>query len=242
MIKKNDPSNRTIGSDGLLFLKDGAITELVGDGTKSLDELVKGTGGTGGAGDKAGDGFYKITAVDTTASAFTGLGIGDYLYNDGKLVLKTGDKAVPILLTQTDEPDTSIKGFEISFTRDKTELTTMSDKMKTYRMGKTDASGSMTGITTIGHDIIKNKFLDILDVAQDRTFTLSKQSNTPVYFIGYINANKDVASGVLSAVVGRVDIESGNLGATAGSAQEFTANFATFSGDKLQLINIQPSV
>lgn len=234
-MAKNDPSNRLIGNDGAVYLIDAKVAEVTGDDTKTLDELVD----SGTKGDKTAEGFYKVVALASTTSALTGLAVGDYFYNDGSLVLKTGDKVLPIAMINKIGEDTSIKGFEISLTRDKTELTTMSDTLKTYRMGKADASGTMTGITTVNEDVLKNKFLDVITVSNAGAFTKSKQNNTPIYFVGFLNADKDVANGTLVAVVGRIDIESGNLGATVGNAQEFSAGFAPFSGDKLQVINIE---
>lgn len=230
----NDASNRLIGNDGAVYLIDTQIEEVTGDDTKTLDELA----GQGTASDKSGEGFYKVTALADSDSAIVGLEIGDYFYNDGSLVLKAGDKVLPIALINKTTEDTSIKGFEISLTKDKIELTTMADTMKTYRMGKADASGTMTGITTVKEDVLKNKFMDVIDVSNTGSFTKKSQNNVPIYFVGFLNADKNIAEGTLVAVVGRVDIESGNLGATVGNAQEFSAGFAPFSGDKLQIINI----
>jgi hypothetical protein len=225
--------DRLIGNDGALYLVEQAA-EYVGDATKTLDVLAGGTAASG-----AGKGFYQVTAIASAASAFdwTEPEVKDYFYNDGTLVLATGDKAIPVCLLNSVSEDTSIKGFEISLTKDKIDVTTMADKVKTYRMGKVDASGTMNGITTIASNTIKKRFLDILQVSSTGAFTMVRKTNTPLFFVGFLN-DEEVAGDTLMAVVGKIEIESGNLGATDGSAQEFSSGFAASSADRLQLITV----
>lgn len=224
---------RLIGNDGAIYI--GSIgVAFVGDGTKTLDELAEGTVASG-----AGKGFYQVDAISSASSFFdwSGVEVGDYFYDDGKGELASGDKAVPVALLNSQQEDTSIKGFEISLSKDKIDVTTLTDKQKTYRMGKADASGTMTGVTTVGNDTMKRRFMDVLDVSSTGTFTMKRMDNTPLYFVGFLNA-EEVAGDTLVAIVGRIDIESGNLGATDGSAQEYSSGFAPYAGDRLQAINI----
>ena len=224
---------RLIGNDGAVYL--GTVgAEKIGDATKTLDELV---GGTAASGD--GKGFYQVTAIASASSFFdwTKPEVGDYFYNNGTGVLATGDKAIPVALLNSQTEETSIKSFEISLSKDKIDVTTLIDKQKTYRMGKTDASGTMTGVTTIGNDTMKKRFMDVLSVSSTGAFTMSRIDNTPLYFVGFLNA-EEVAGDTLVAIVGRIDIESGNLGATDGSAQEYSSGFAPYAGDRMQVINI----
>lgn len=104
-------------------------------------------------------------------------------------------------------------------------------------MGKVDASGTMSGITLIGNDLIKNRFLDIMTVSATGTFTMSRKTDDELYFVGYLN-DEEISGDTLVAVVGKIEIESGSMGATDGSAQEFSSGFAPSSGDRLQVINI----
>ena len=225
--------DRLIGNDGALYLQELA-TEKLGDTTKTLDELV---GGTVASGD--GKGFYQVTVIAESASVFnwTDPEVKDYFYNDGTLVLGTGDKVIPVCLLNAVSEDTSIKSFEISLTKDKIDVTTMADGVKTYRMGKVDASGTMAGITTVAGDTVKKRFLDILSVSDTGAFTMTRKSNLPLFFVGFLN-DEEIAGDTLMAVVGRIEIESGSLGAADGSAQEFSSGFAPSSADKLQIIKI----
>ena len=225
--------DRLIGNDGALYIAE-QVTEYSGDATKTLDVLAGGASASG-----KGKGFYQVTAIASETSVFnwTGPEVKDYFYNDGSLVLATGDKARPICLLNSASEDTSIKSFEISLTKDKIDVTTLSDKVKTYRMGKVDASGTMTGITTISNTTVQERFLDILSVSTAGAFSMKRKTNSPLFFVGFLN-DEEVAGDTLMAVVGKIEIESGSLGATDGSAQEFSSGFAASSADKLQIITI----
>jgi hypothetical protein len=225
--------DRLVGNDGALYLIEEA-TAFVGDAIKTLDELA---GGTAASGD--GKGFYQVTAIADASSVFNwdNPEVKDYFYNDGTLVLATGDKVAPVCLLNKTAEDTSVKSFDITLTKDKIDVTTLSDKVKTYRMGKVDASGTMTGITTVTNHLIKKRFLDILEVSSTGAFTMIRKSNQPLFFLGYLN-DEEIANDTLLAVVGKIEIESGSLGATDGSAQEFSSGFAPSSADKLQVITI----
>ncbi len=221
---------RLIGNDGAIYLK-SIVVELVGDGIETLAGLLT-------SGD--GKGFYQVTGIDETASVFDWVGaeVKDYFYNDGTLVPAAGDICIPVALLNDDAQDSSIKSFDISLTKDKIDVTTLSDKkQKTYRMGKADASGTMNGITSIGNDIVKSRFMDVLDVAADGTFTMNRKTDDELYFVGLLN-KEETSGDTLVAVVGKIEIESGSLGASEGSAQEFSSGFGISSGDRLQTINI----
>lgn len=226
--------DRLIGNDGAIYLLEEA-TVLVGDGEDTLDVLVGGT-----AGDGAGKGFYQVEALADSGSVFnwSGAEVGDYFYNDGTMKMVVGDKALPVCLLNNQEEDTSIKSFEIALTKDKIDVTTLSDKIKTYRMGKTDASGTLEGITSITNDKIRSRFLDTLKVSSTGAYTMTRKSNKPLLFVGFLNA-EEIAGDTLVAVVGRIEAENVSLGATDGSAQEFSTGFSASSNDRLQLVNIE---
>ena len=70
-----DAKNLLIGTDGAIYIVDGD-TELIGDGTETLDELVGGTSGDGG-----GAGFYEVTSKASSGSELDELSVGQYFYN-----------------------------------------------------------------------------------------------------------------------------------------------------------------
>ena len=224
---------RLIGNDGAIYLT-AIAAAYVGDATKTFDVLA------GGAiGSKEGQGFYQVTAIKAAGSYidWTSPEVGDYFYNDGTGVMEVGDTAIPIALITSQDEDTSVKSFEISLSKDKIDVTTLSDDQKTYRMGKADASGTMNAITVVSNNTIQNRFMDIMDVSSAGAFTMTRLTDDALYFVGFLN-DEQTSGDTLVAVVGKIEIESGSLGASDGSAQEFSSSFAPASGDRLQLINI----
>lgn len=130
---------RLVGNDGKII---GAVkgAEVTGDGIASVPE-----------------GRHIITAIDASTgypsnSGATGaadIEVG-YIFEvrsgDTPIVPETGDKYVP--LTETDLCD--INAWSLEFASDEIEVTTFCDDTKVYEVGKTDATGSVSGIVTIG--------------------------------------------------------------------------------------------
>ena len=226
---------KLIGNDGALYLVKDTSAELVGDVTQTLDELVDGDKASGD-----GAGFYRITALATaltTVFDFEGAKVGFYFYNDGTLVPAVGDKVKEMVLEVSAVPDASIKSFEIALTKDKIEMTTLPDDIKTYRMGRTDASGTLSGITRADNLDYLNAFLPLLSVAADGEITYSESTDGELILLGFLN-EKDVTGGKRIAVIGKIAIENGNIKIVDNTAQEFSSNFSPVSGDRLQLIEI----
>ena len=225
--------SRLIGNDGAIYLS-AVAASYVGDSSDTLDELAG-----GGAASGVGKGIYQVTAIAAAASFFSWASpeVGDYFYEDGAGVLTTDDTAIPVVLLNSASEDASVKSFEISLSKDKIDVTTLSDDQKTYRMGKADASGTMNAITVVSNNTIQNRFMDIMDVSSAGAFTMTRLTDDALYFIGFLN-DEETSADTMVAIVGKIEIESGSLGAADGSAQEFSSSFAPASGDRLQLINI----
>lgn len=224
--------DKLVGNDG--FLSTGEIgADLVGDGVKTLDVLVGGGVGSGAR-------FYQIQALGG-ASAISALNanfkVGDYFYNSGGLIPAVGDIVKKLPGFQDDEKNTSIKSFEISLTKDKIDTTTLTDSLKTYRMGRGDAAGTTTGVTRVGDNSFSSRFLTKISQQPDGTgTTIDRSTNAPIYFVGVLQGN--LTSGETGvAIVGKVELESYNYNATDGSAQEFTTGFApSASGGSTEIL------
>jgi hypothetical protein len=220
--------SRLIGNDGYICLGELG-TALDGDGTKTFEDL-------GGDTDYA---FYQVTDIANSGSFFdwTGAEVGDYFWAKGSNIMADGDSARELPTSSLE----SIKSFEISLSKEKIDVTTLVDSLKTYRMGKADASGSMTGVTTIGEETISDRFLDrlaVTDKSTGPTYTITRKSGDAAYIVGFLQGEETSGETVV-AIVGKVEFESFNYGASDGSAQEFTTSFAPTSGDKLQKITIE---
>lgn len=216
---------RLIGDDGYVCIGELA-TALVGDAIDDLDDLV-------GGGVGSGKGFYQVTAIASSLSVFdwTGAKVGDYFWNDGTLVMATGDTARRLPATA----DASIKSWQISPTRAKVDLSTFVDSVNTYRMGKADVSGSITGIITVDQNLLSDRFVERMEVASDGSFTVHRVTDDPFYVVLFLQGEE--ASGEkLIALVGQVEAENFNFNVQDGSAQEFTCNIAPTAGDKLMKV------
>lgn len=224
-----------IGTDGALFMAtDG--TEYIGDGIKTLDELAGGTSGDG-----SGAGWYQVSALPLTGSIFNWneAQVDDYFYDNGSLLMVSGDKAIAYVLDVTASEDTSIKSFAVNFTKDKIDVTTLVNrKQKVYRPGRADASGTLEGITSVSNDTIRNKFMDVLTVSTTNTKTMIRKNDDPVFMLGFLNL-EGITGDYKIAVVGKINLEGVNLGSTGEGSQDFSTAFSPASGDRLQLIKVE---
>ena len=220
--------SRLIGEDGHVHL--GTIgTTKVGDSSDDFDDL-------NGGGVTSGGGFWQVVAIKTTSSYFTWTSpvVGDYFWNVGTGVMETGDTAVQLPTSNL----TPAKGFSIDLTKAKVDTTVLTDVQKTYRMGKSDASGSITLIETVGSETISDKFMDRQEITSAGVFTsMNRLTNTPLHFVGWLQ-DAYTSGETYIAVVGKIIIESKGIGIGLGSAQEYTSNFAIYAGDQLMKINV----
>lgn len=216
---------RLIGSDGKLVVVTYA-TEVTGDGMSDLDELAGGT-----SGDESGAGWYRITAVGDPTAFEVSHSVGDLFWDSGATrVLDTGDKAEQL---QEDEK-ADIQTFNVEMSRAEIDVTTLSDGVKRYRAGKTDMTGSMEGLTTVGvttsGGYIVNNFVRVLQQASDGSITISEVDDSPIYIKGVVQ--KDASAGETESFIwAKVNILSSSLGASGEDAQSFSSSFRIAPGD-----------
>ena len=231
---------KLIGSDGKLVTVDFG-TEVIGDGTQTLDELSGGDPDSG-----AGEGWWEITQISNDATAFdSNLVVGDLFWDDGSLVPDDGtteegepDKAR--LLDETEKADVSQFGIEIN--KAEIDVTTLSDDVKRYRAGKTDMTGSLEGITMLGETDdaggVINTFIRILEQASAGTVTVKEIDDSPLYIKGVIQ--KNVSAGEKEAFIwAKVNLTSTSLGAGGEEAQNFSSNFRIAPGNPEPTLNVR---
>lgn len=216
--------DRLIGSDGKLVTVD-LEAEVVGDAIDTLDELA---GGLAASGDGAG--WWSITALAASSAFPSGLSVGELFWDDGTLVPAVGDKCS--LLTETEKAD--IQSFSIEINKAEIDVTVLADAVKRYRAGKTDMTGSMEGLTTLGETdaagYIINNFIKVISQASAGTVVVSEADGSAIYIKGVIQ--KSTASGEKEAFIwAKVNILSSSLGASGEDAQSFTSNFRIAPGD-----------
>lgn len=210
-----------VGDDGAFFTgKKGTTYE--GDGTKTLNVLVGGTGATSG-----GAGMYLIAAKATSGSIFPAQSkVGELYPALGTEVMASGDKLQKLELTHVAD----CTGWSIQITQSEIDVTRLVDSFKKYRLGKKDASGTVNSIMTLGvsdaeggmvEKTIKT-FRRSID-GDTATVTVTNIGNDPVYFLGYVNKT-DVPGETEAFIFGQVYIYNITLGGSTGNAQSYDSS------------------
>lgn len=232
---------KLVGSDGkIVTVALGTELDQAQAGTDTLDELA---GGDAASGD--GEGWYEITQISDGTTAFAdNLAVGDLFWDDGTMVLDdgteegAGDQVKP--LTETEMGD--VQSFSLEISKAEIDVTVLSDTVKRYRAGKTDMSGSIEGITTLGTTdaagYVLNNFIRTIRQASAGTVTVSEIDESPLYIKGVIQ--KNTVSGESEAFLwAKINILSTRLGAGGEDAQSFTSNFRVAPGDPAPTLYIR---
>jgi len=212
-----------IGDDATI---EGVVfgTEKIGDGVKSLDELAGGAAASG-----KGKGEWRVTAKAAAGSVFGELAIGDLFLADGDEVPVAGDKAKQLTCT----PFLDASGFDIGFEAKEVEITLQKHRILKYRKGKSDATGNIKGIYTLGvtgeSGGLTNQFLRIVKKAADGSVTVSAVNSHPIYIRGVIRDTK-VSGTTFAFVFGQIELFGLKMGSDPGSKQEYSSKFR-FTGD-----------
>jgi hypothetical protein len=216
--------DRLVGSDGKLVTVK-LDSEVTGDGTKSLDELVGGEAASG-----EGAGWWSITAVGQTSAFASVLENGELFWDDGSLVPELGDACA--FLAESEKAD--IQSFSIDFNKNEIDVTTLSDKVKRYRSGKTDMTGGLEGLTTLdvtdAAGYVINNFIKVIRQSASGTIIKNDVDGSPIYIKGVIQKSTD--KGEKEAFIwAKVIILSSSLGASGEDAQNFSSSFRIAPGD-----------
>ncbi len=208
-----------IGDDCALYF--GAPgTELVGDGTKTLDELAGGAAASG-----KGKGIAVITAkVDSGSIWPLGLDEGEAYPALGTEVLAAGDKCKLLSLTQVADAS----GWNFSITRDKIEVTRLCHSFKKYRYGKKDGSGTIKSIFTMGvtdqSDGLVGNTMKIFE-RKGNSVTVHVPEDKSLYFIGYVRKSS-VTSEMEDFMFAEIRLSNMTLGGDSGNAQSYDSEFS----------------
>lgn len=209
----------------------GDATKLVGDDAY----LKKVAFGSEIAGDNStplpAPGVYMVTKVavssnfPATALGGTGIAPGDIL------ILATGDSLVPnindnvVTLNLTDQCDVQNWGME--FSRNEIDVTTVCDIINVYRAGKSDMTGTISGIFVVGtSDAIDGKFRKFMDIAkQDEVSSFDRFPQEDEIGLGFFYMNHDPNIADIMYIVAPYQIYGSAAGGEIGSAQTFSTSF-----------------
>lgn len=167
--------------------------------------------------------WYLMTAVDDSSSGFGSNAEAGYLIRgDGVITLAGDDKAKPLSLTTLCD----IQNWKLDFSKDEIEVTTLCDDQKKYLPGKSDVTGSSTGVFKIGttdlDDGILNAFVDI--VRASGTYSIDKLNDSSIY-AQLVTQEKTDTGETEQFYFAPITFSTFNQGATVGEAQTFEAAF-----------------
>ena len=210
---------RLTGKDGKVFLASkGAV--VTGDGTTTL---TKGN-------------FYVPLNILESGSGFpTGVTKGVVFVAAGTETPAATETYINLSLA----PQCDVTSASVEFSKSDIDITTLCDDIMKYATGKTEANGSLEGITTLGKsEPFIAKFVDVQ--VQDNTgaITTTEQNDDVVVVVLELNkadnSDADVAYFFAPAV-----LTSFNLGATINEAQTYTADFRIAQDNELQAAFIE---
>lgn len=202
-----------------------AKERLVGSDGK----LVTVTLGT--AGDFSVPGWYVISAIADTSSAFEdGFEVGDPIYLASDPTLALTDEVQ--LMTETEQAD--ITSFSLEVSRAEIDVTTLSDDVRRYRTGKVDMTGSLEGIITLDETDadgwVINNFMKTIKQTGAAAWTITEANDDPIYIKGVLQ--KDTSSGEKESFFwAKINLLGANLGASGEDAQSFSSSFRIAPGN-----------
>lgn len=171
-----------IGDDSQIFTGDLGSTEYVGTGSATINSLLSGAAPTDALK------MCVITARAATGSIFpAGLYVGELFPALGTETPATGDKFKFLNL----QPVADASSWNLQITQGEVDVTKLNDRFKKYRLGKKDASGTLSSIFTQGISDeaggIVSRNMKLFKRTADGTVTITEEANKSLYMLGYIN-------------------------------------------------------
>lgn len=167
--------------------------------------------------------WYLVTAIDGSSSGFpAGAQVGYLLRSGGTETLAGDDTAKPLTLTDLCD----IQNWGMDFSKAEIDVTTLCDDQKKYLAGKTDITGSSTGVYTIGttdaNGGIQNNFVAIVEASG--TYTIHEIDDGTLY-VQLVTQKDDSAGETEQFYFAPITLTSFSQGATEGEAQTFDSSF-----------------
>ena len=185
------------------------------------------------------DAFYKIITTEGDGSVFpTGFVAGDLIQGGSVLAAFDADNTAQ-LATFTTLAD--VTSWEITFSKDEVEVTTLVDDIKKYRYGKSDANGTLSGINFISElkkaNSMASRFTRIAqgDTAGNSALTVSSINKSTVYFQGYLQEYEGVGESVVF-LLGEVELGGWKAGANQGDVQSWESGMRFVGNDPILYI------
>lgn len=196
---------------------------------KATPALTASTSGTMTAG-----ALYKIATISGTTVFPTGFQVGDIFLGDSAKTFNAGNSAY--LMTQEIVADAS--EFSVEFSADEIEVTVLADDVKKYRKGKTDMSGSISGINFISQmqkaGSILNRFLKTATATSGNAITtLNTVDKSDMYGVFYLQDDTTTSGETMAVMVAQIELFGYNLGASVGDAQSWESGLRVIGNDPI---------
>lgn len=226
-------SERLTGEDGFAVVGDLGTT-INGDGIQTLDELEGGA-----AASEAGKNFYQVVAMALSGSALDGLAVGDFFYNDGTMVLETGDDVAPLPNYLVETNRHSLKKWELSFSKENRDLTAAGDDQTVTRMSRlTNVSGSIEFFEDLKSTFASSRFLETVDVSAVGAVSKTGKNTNSFYGVFLQQAYTDNGLTKMKVILGKFDLGEYKATAGVGANQEYSAPIYPVGGAKIQQVII----
>lgn len=208
--------DRLVGSDATLY-----------KGTVSGNPVATGAMVAGG--------IYKIATISGTTVFASGYEVGDLVLGDPAKTLSSTNSAY---LVSTSEA-LDVTEFSVDLSAAEIEVTTLSDDVSKYRKGKTDLSGSMSGINFISEMKKDGSFLNrfLRTVTTTSAYSLSGSVNTvdESELIGVFYLQKDAATTgeTMAVMLASIELFGYKAGGTIADAQTWESGFRVTGNDPI---------
>lgn len=188
-------------------------------------------------------GWYYIDSINYSTGGIT-TGLSTKLIANHLHYLTTADSMTQSSAASTSQDVvtpmdftvlTDVYSYSLSASRSEFDVTTLDDDFMVYEYGKTDLTGSLSGIRRLSvtdkDGGIINNFYDIVHFSTDNTLSYRTVDNDEKYFALY--EQKDTSAlETESFYFVKAKVGSYEPTADLGSRQEYTANFRVAGGDK----------
>ena len=209
-----DAKNRLVGADAELFKASFG------------PEIVTGSS-TAGA-------WYLITKKDGATVFPAGYAVGDLFMGPAVAVTFSATNAAK-LATFTSLAD--ITSFQMEFSKDEIEVTTLVDGVKKYRSGKSDLSGTVEGINFISEmrkaGSFANRFLRTVTTTAANVATLSAVDSAPLYCQFFLQKDTTTATETQAFIFAQVELFGWGAGASVGDAQTWSSSLRVVGNDPI---------
>lgn len=178
--------------------------------------------------------IYKIATISGTTVFAEGFEVGDYFLGDATKSLSAANSAYLVATAEAAD----VTEFSMEFSADEIEVTTLPDDVKKYRRGKTDLSGSVSGINFVSEmkkaGSIANRFLRTVTVTSGfGNATMNLVDGDQLVGVFYLQKDTTTPAETTAILVAEIELFGYNLGAAVADAQTWESGMRVIGPDPI---------